>query len=362
MVAQNNRELVLRVKGLSPDELIARNVVKLSVNQVCLKFGIDIESDTKNKFFWNSTIQDKVKITDELLNWLGYTGKYKNQKTMITRLLKKNDYIEYSEIPDEDTPQKKYYALSGIDFASLLMQMRTPKAVELRELYAIMKEIVMKYREYEKLYEERLKELISAQNNLLTAQMGNLQSMMEEERQRAEEREKRAEEERQRAEKERQRAEEERQRADERNRLLQSKLAYGVDRLRNVISKKMAPNPINRNKTRCLSLYKVSQNVWYVMRRQLESVNEGERKIFHKYPMAAKLYMWEDVAHAVDIGNLVKKHYRNRLRWDARGNFIRPANADDRTLVTNEEMISVFERAIHEENEAHELANNIAAL
>ena len=37
------------------------------------------------------------------------------------------------------------------------MQMGTPKAVELRELYAIIKEIVIKYRQYEKLYEERLK-------------------------------------------------------------------------------------------------------------------------------------------------------------------------------------------------------------
>ena len=90
-----------------------------------------------------------------------YTGKYKNQKSRITKWLKKNDYIEYYEVQDEDNAQKKYYVLNGIDFASFLMQMRTPKAIELRELYAIMKEIVMKYSQYEKLYEERLKELIS---------------------------------------------------------------------------------------------------------------------------------------------------------------------------------------------------------
>ena len=82
--------------------------------QVCLQFGIDIENDTKNRFSWNCTIQDKITITDDVLNWLGYTGKYNNQKSRITKSLKKNDYIEYYEVQDEDNAQKKYYVLNGI--------------------------------------------------------------------------------------------------------------------------------------------------------------------------------------------------------------------------------------------------------
>ena len=82
------------------------------------------------------------------------------------------------------------------------------------------------------------------QNNLLTTQMGNLQSMIktiqetnEGERRRAEEERQRAAEERQRSEEERRGAEEERQRAEERSRLLQSKIEYSVDKLRNVLAK-----------------------------------------------------------------------------------------------------------------------------
>ena len=202
------------------------------------------------------------------------------------------------------------------------------------------------------------------QNNLLTTQMCNLQFMIKsiqetngEERRRAEEGRQRTEEERQRAEEERRRAEEERQRAEERSILLQSKIEYSVDKLRNVLAKKIAPN---RNKIRCLSLYKISENVWYIMRRQLESFNEGERKIYHKHPTAKKLCAWKDVAYAVDIGNIVKKQYRNCLRWDARGNVIKPTDTNDTTVVTDEEMLTTFERAINEVNDAHVLANNIS--
>lgn len=386
MVARRNRELVLRVQSVTPEDLISRHPRKLSVNQVCVHFGLDVENDTKNRFFWNSTIQDKIKITGDLLKWLGYSGDYRAQKYNISRLLKKNDYIQYDEVSDEENPSKKYYVVNGIDFASLMMQMRTTKAIELRELYAIMKEIVMKYRIYEKMYEERLNDLIRRQNDMLTAQMGNLQTMMasikesteeerrraEEERQRAEERERRAEEERRRAEEERCRAEEERQlaeererRAEERNLVLQSKLKYGVDTLRNVIAKKMSPNPINKNKVRCLALYKIEENVWYIMRRQFESFKEGERKIYRTWPLATKLRTWVDVAHAVDIGNLVKRRYRNHLRWDARGNVIKPlhasgANDNAAIVVSDAEMVDTFEWAINEENDAHVLANNIA--
>lgn len=75
------------------------NLVKITVNDVCSKFGIDIENDRKNRFFWNIQLDKKVVLTEELLNWLGYgSEKYYVKKHAITNLLKKNRLVRYSEI------------------------------------------------------------------------------------------------------------------------------------------------------------------------------------------------------------------------------------------------------------------------
>lgn len=127
---------------------------KLTLKEVCAKFDLDIENDHRNRVFWNINITQKVLVNDDVLDFIGYAGSYKYKKYSMTKLLKKNPHIEYSEIKDEENSQKKYYVLSALDFESIMMQMRTPKIIELRYLFSLMKFILTKYNEYEKCYEK----------------------------------------------------------------------------------------------------------------------------------------------------------------------------------------------------------------
>lgn len=91
----------------------ANNLVKLSVNDVCNKFGVDIENDRRNRFFWKIQLDKRVMVTDELLIWLGYTAdRYCNRKQAFLQLLKKNPHILYDEVSDVNDPRKKYHHLS----------------------------------------------------------------------------------------------------------------------------------------------------------------------------------------------------------------------------------------------------------
>ena len=95
----------------------SNNLVKISVNDVCAKFGIDIKHDGCNRFFWKIQLDKKVIITDELLRWLGYTSsRYCDCKQKFFHLLKKYLDVSYNEVPDTDDPRKKYFVLDAMDF------------------------------------------------------------------------------------------------------------------------------------------------------------------------------------------------------------------------------------------------------
>lgn len=75
-----------------------------------------------------------------------------------------------------------------------MMQMHTPKIVELHELFSLMKMIIVKYCEDENYYEKNSAELLRQQNNQLLGSVSELKSLVlnvknnaDEERQRAEE-------------------------------------------------------------------------------------------------------------------------------------------------------------------------------
>lgn len=196
--------------------------------------------------------------------------------------------------------------------------MRTSKVIELRELFSLMKFIIIKYCKYEKYYERHSAELLKLQNNQLTYSIEELKSLVlavkgqvDEERQRAEERERRAENERLRAE-ERERL------AEERSQRLSAQIEKNIDTLRNNIAPNIVPQPINDSKRRNLGkyfflfinhikiiylkfsgLYRTSNNrsKWYLMRRREEGWRGVERKL-QKRGMRL-IRKWTDVPHAV---------------------------------------------------------------
>lgn len=235
--------------------------------------------------------------------------------------------MKYNEISDERDPRKKYYVVDALDFEGLMMQMRTPKVVELRELFSLMKMIVVKYWEYEKHYEKNSAELLRQQNNQLIGSVNKLKSLVLTVKQDGDERERRAEEERRRAEEERRRAEErerhaeeERERAEERSRRFCSQIENTVERLRRDIAPNVVPPPINPAKKYRLGLYRTAVNgEWYLMRRQREAWRDAERRLYNRSMVRARI--WEDVSHAIDVGNSLKRRCRH-LTWYARGNIM----------------------------------------
>lgn len=91
-------------------------------------------------------------------------------------------------------------------------------------------------------------------------------------------------------------------------------------------------------------------NEWYIMRRQEEGWLDADRKLTTRRGMRL-LRKWNDVSHAIDIGNSIKHHYRTVFSWYARGNFIR---AKENT--TDETIVDIIENILCRENDAHSLA------
>lgn len=349
---------------------------KLSTVEIYKKFGIDLENDVRNRIFWNITMEKKVLIDEKMYDYLGYSGEmYSTKKNALYKLLNKpyNQHIQYTEVADEHDVRKKYYVLSGNDFDEIIIQMRTPKVRELRKLFSILKTIAIKQHEYEKLYERFQAQMLVSQNNILLHSVHELKSMVtivqtsadeerqkaaaerqraEYERQSAEIREQLADEERQKAEMRERRAEEERQRAEQRSRLLTEQMKRNVTILTNVIAPNMAPEPIGKHKIRQLGLYKTAvDNEWYLMRRQQEGWRDAERKLFKRNMTFVK--KWDNVPHAIDIGNSVKKHYR-QFNWYACGNYLRTNHFIGENA--NQCVAQIISEIINGTNEAHNLA------
>lgn len=338
-------------------------ITKLTVDQVFQRFGVDIENDRRNAFFWRAEIDKTVMVTEELLDWIGYSGRtYSEKKHGMQYLLKKNNNIQFDEISDDRGSRKKYYVMTAIDFEAILMQMQTKKASELRHLFSLMKMIVLKYREYEQWFERYSAEGIRQRNSVLLASLNDLTNLIHsvkqqvaEERQRADERERKAEEERQRAEERERKAEGERKLAEERNKQLTSQIEINVQKLRNDIAPHVAPHPINFAKCHRVGLFRLPlHGEWYLMRRQREAWNDGERRLVKRKMILVGL--WENVPHAVDLGNSLKQRCRG-LSWYANGNILR-VQEDQLNSSTEDVIIGLINDIVNQENMALVLAND----
>ena len=340
---------------LDVDQLVENVRYKLSPVEIFRRCGIDIENDARNRIFWNITNEKRILIDDQMYEFLGYSREtYSKKKFSLTKLLKKphNSHIQYDEVCDERDVRKKYYVLSGTDFDCLLMQMRTQKAQELRQLFSIMKHIVVKIHEYELRYEQYQAKMLHSQNNVLLRSMDELKSLMNEREERAERERVKAEQERVKAEQERVKAEQERQRAEERSNLMLNQMRRNVDILNNVIAPRVVPLPISKNKNRRLGLFKTPvRNEWYLMRRQREGWRDAERRLTNRGYESVRV--WDDISHAIDIGNEVKKLYRQN-EWYARGNYLRSKQLE---AVPCEHVADIIDKIVNKCNEANYLAD-----
>lgn len=106
----------------------------LSFVKFCLQFGIDLENDKRNAFFWNTRGDKEILISPEVLRWCGYSGPNNVKKQTFLRLLNKNIHMKYHKV-------KGLIQMNYLDFESLIMQMKSSKAIEIREIFSRMKYI-----------------------------------------------------------------------------------------------------------------------------------------------------------------------------------------------------------------------------
>lgn len=133
MEVENYMVRAREIQTTNPDDWVVDNGDQLTLDEVCIKFGIDIINDGRNKVFWNINLTHKVLIDDAMFNYLGYSGQFRKNNENFRKLLKKYDSsIHYTEIDDDINPNKKYVVLAGSDFEFLLMHMRTDKSAELQ--------------------------------------------------------------------------------------------------------------------------------------------------------------------------------------------------------------------------------------
>lgn len=317
--------------------------IKLTYTEVCKKYGIDITNDRRNAFFWNLLSNSKIVINEDVLTWCGYSGEYRNMKTSFAHLLRKNSHILYNEIRDEKNDRKSYYVLESLDFETLLMQMRSRKAQEIRELFTYLKHISTQYIKYEKYYKEYQNQLIRGENSQLVKynielvqSVNELKDLVLQVKDNAA---KDAEAAKERAEIKEKLAEKNKNEMSNKLDIMTNKIddirtnvsVKVVDRLRQEVSPLVAPEPVNSNKERCLALINtVPGYEWYIVRRQRETFNRAIGKILKKYdkerPTVVK--RWYKISHSVDVGNSLKNRLRN-LRWLARGNILRAIDQND---------------------------------
>lgn len=93
------------------------------------------------------------------------------------------------------------------------------------------------------------------------------------------------------------------------------------------------------------------------MRRQSEGWNDAEKKLKNRGMRLLK--KWEKVAHAVDIGNNIKKMSRNKLSYYGRGNLISSFKEIKKPvkLISNDELVAMIEDIVYSTNVAYTLAD-----
>lgn len=269
--------------------------------EVCMEYGVDVENDKRNRFLWNFNLQKQLIVNNDLLEWCGYSGVFKHMKSGFKKLLKKNKHISYTEIPDPTITKKKYVVLNSSDFVSLLIQMRNTKAKEIHEMLT----------RYEK-FKEQTRRKIAEEQHRLVAEKYKI--------------------------------------ARKRHADVAEALG-GIKRQLINIAPRVAPAPINMKKHRQIALICISTGrEWYIIRRQREGFNHAVKQILQQFPGSYMIKLWEDVAHSIDIGNVLKQRLR-WLKWMARGNTLRVEQSDitytDRELVDEIDSILLNNPALY---------------
>lgn len=311
LVKESRDAIVAKIKQCSVDDLIKESI-HFTLRDVCDFYGLDLE-DSKNKFFWNLNINNSVRINEEIIGWLGYSGDMATQKQNVVRFLQYKN-IEYTRLRDS---RKFDIIISSVDFESLVMQLRSQKADELRMIFSIIKHIMLVYLKYEsmvaksrnlmltnqmeqltkdatsliktnelmKLREDAMTskydELISStralyqMNTRLKSNLGSVQLQLR------------------RAKYEEEQAKEELQNIYNSNNNVR-------------VTRKMTTNTESQKQNRQqpvkdMSLFNIAPNSWYIMRRKRRGFAAGRRHFIKSHPGSIELKTWLDVPNVYQM-------------------------------------------------------------
>lgn len=154
----NQQIINVQIKDIDSSVWIEESNYKYSLNEICTKLNLDIKNNRQTKIFWKLTLTHKITIDDEMLDYLGYNGSYRMKCRKFHKVLQKNPHIPYKIVSNKALKNSKQYCtMRDYDFEDILVLIRTKKAIQLRKVYSIMKAIILKYCEYENLYNLHMK-------------------------------------------------------------------------------------------------------------------------------------------------------------------------------------------------------------
>lgn len=317
---------------------LERTNTKLSVEEVFFMYGINIKNDVRNKFFWDVQFNKDVTITEEVLDWIGYSGSdYQAKKRTFRRLFQHKCDEELLTIVDQENPTKTYYVLPRKDFEMLIMQMRTPKAQEIRELYLKIKEIILLYMAYEShcnsvviLRQQQqltaatdapnvvydlseiktyIKNSYASLNNVVHI-VRKMDYLVENNRDMLH------------------------QMQQQVNTLVFASLQQQQATERAGGRRKKTTSTSNNN---TLVMYRLGEGKWYFICRRSDGFYEAERLFFKLNPDAITLSRWSNVPPGIKYGNFLEKTYNN-LHWHGRDRILKVVSPDEQSP-TEEQLI-----------------------
>lgn len=266
------------------EDWIEESDSKLSLFDVFRKFYIDVEQNPLAGALFYMNFSGKIVFDEMLLNNLGYTGAFNYKNYELRRFLKGCENVKFDNFFDGT---RRYVMMSALDFENVLPQMRNSFTV--RALLDAIKILMGKYRAYEFLRE-----------NYIENQKHSAEAI-----------------------------------------LIRNQLSRAVDILKGDMALDVMPLP-NLGETHTLGLYRTkNHNEWYLMKRQLGSWDEAEKKLLARNMVF--VHKWVNVSHAVGVGNIIKLVCRDSLFWKACSNTIA---VSDKITVTDDQMVKALDTAV----------------
>ncbi|AQQ80021.1 MSV199 domain protein [Leptopilina boulardi filamentous virus] len=156
------------IKSYNIQNLITVYKEKITLEKLCQLFNVDVI----NNYFFQLVRENNIFIDELLLDYIEISGEtYEEKKKNFFNFLKEKNITLYN---NNKSDNEDNFFIKGDDFEKFIMQINTSRGFELRSLFIIMKNIIIKYCEYEKEYEKKKS---MDNDNLILTSLNELKEM-----------------------------------------------------------------------------------------------------------------------------------------------------------------------------------------